>query len=319
MDDRDKGEDAAAAPVSTAGAESSGGVRYPVQRRPTDLQPDPTEVPAASGTATNLGQNGSRWRARGTELAALPGMRWALGGGLLFGVVLGLLVFGGGPGPAPAADTAGPAPAPAAELDRPAPAETAALPEVSPDPGESGLRDLEPAEPARPEPEPESQPDTPAEPVARVTEGAPGPDDGSPEDTGTAPVASPATGQGGSQNDGPPAGGPSANQQPEPPAVRSPASARPGSDSLLPSGPVTVTLVFSVEPAEVDGLTIAVNGERVDGTSHTMDVSGPIEVVARARGFRTWKRRMTPRTNRTVSIKLRRPVKKGGPGGSIDL
>lgn len=96
-------------------------------------------------------------------------------------------------------------------------------------------------------------------------------------------------------------------------------------ESTRPERPAerTATLRFDLEPSDPRGLAISVDGEPASGTSHEVEIQGVserVEVSVRARGFLTWRRTVTVRGDRTLSIELERPTPTDdGPGGAIDL
>jgi hypothetical protein len=91
------------------------------------------------------------------------------------------------------------------------------------------------------------------------------------------------------------------------------------SDSSIPE---RATLSFAVRPDQLPGFGLTVNGEGVSGEKHSVTLGGrvrKVQVVARARGYRTWSRTVTVRGDQTVRIDLKRPRADSAPGGLIDL
>jgi hypothetical protein len=86
--------------------------------------------------------------------------------------------------------------------------------------------------------------------------------------------------------------------------------------------PKSASIKFIVNPASAPGLKISVNGSQVSGSSFPLTLGGKpkkVRVVAKARGYRTWRRAYTIRRNQTIRISLKRPKPTSSPGGLIDL
>jgi hypothetical protein len=85
----------------------------------------------------------------------------------------------------------------------------------------------------------------------------------------------------------------------------------------------TATLTFKVTPGSAQDVEIEVDGVAVTGMTHTVDLEGAtkrVTVIAKARGFRTWKKVYSLRRDIIVKVRLARPSTRGrGPGGLIDL
>jgi hypothetical protein len=123
------------------------------------------------------------------------------------------------------------------------------------------------------------------------------------------------------------------------PPDAAPPDAGPPPDAASPpdAGPPTATLTFTIEPpvAELDGFSLEVDGQPVEGTSHTVTLpfdarNQRVQIVAKASGYYSKRLRETiePDGEKAVEIKLYKRksggddsggTSSGGPGGIIDL